>query len=166
MDIILATVKDAYDIADILSETWSAAYMDIIPSETIAERNMSRYSNIKKTLVADNDSYYIVRDKGKAVATFCIGPSLDIDTDRYTFEVMVIYVRPRYWRQGIGSLIMADVIEKAKRLRMKTIKVWVLALNTNAIEFYKKTGFIFDGQTKTMNYGKNLELLRMEKRVG
>jgi len=162
MEIYLAKSKDVYDISVILNESWNYAYTGIIPDNVIEERNLSRYSNLKQAVKDDNDSYYIVRDDSTPVAAFCIGRSVDRDASKHTYEVGVMYVRPMYMRRGIGSWVMSYIIDKAKQLKMKTIKIWVLSQNQNAINFYMKNGFIADGETKIMRYGKDMELLRME----
>lgn len=165
MRILLATEKDVKDIADILNESWSYAYENIIPQETILQRNASRELNLAQAITDENDNYYIVRYHGTPIATFCIGPSSDKDTDKYTYEVIVMYVRPSHMRQGFGKKMMKYIVKKAKHYRMKKIKVWVLCENLNAIAFYYRTGFVPDGAKKIMRYGKDMELMRMEKYI-
>lgn len=163
--ILLANEDDAHDMTIVLNDSWNYAYKGIIPDEVIFEQNATRYHRLYQTLEDDNDSYYIVRDKSTPVGVFCIGPSTDKDTNRHTYEVVVMYIHPLYMRQGIGTMLMDYIVTKAKKLRMKTIKVWVLSKNLNAIEFYKKNGFVADGKTKYRNYGNELKLQRMERLI-
>ena len=165
MEIYPATPNDAQDMAYILNTSWSSTYAGIIPNETIEARNASRLQYILMALEDHSENYYIVRQQQTPVAVMCFGPSIDEDTPRYTYEVMVMYVHPDYTRQGIGSRMMDYVVKQGKKLRMKRLKVWVLSLNTNAINFYKKNGFVADGKTKMQRYGVILELMRMERKL-
>jgi len=55
------------------------------------------------------------------------------------------------------------VINKARILKKTVMVVWVLAENANSILFYEKCGFVADGKTKTLEYGKAMRCIRMRR---
>lgn len=55
---------------------------------------------------------------------------------------VAISVRKEYWRNGIGSIIMGELIKSAKdHGGIKNISLGVKASNSNAIAMYEKCGF-------------------------
>lgn len=60
-------------------------------------------------------------------------------------------VRPDVQGRGIGKAVVRDIIETAKRLNKKTIRLDILAGNAAAVNMYKSTGFGFV-QTQKMYY--------------
>jgi len=57
--------------------------------------------------------------------------------------------------------IPADALDKAHSLGKTVMVLWVLENNFNAIKFYKKLGFITNGERREFNYGKILDSIRM-----
>ena len=57
-------------------------------------------------------------------------------------SVLGISVKKDYWSDGIGSMIMKELINFAKQCKVtKTVTLAVNAENKNAIKLYKKFGF-------------------------
>lgn len=52
-----------------------------------------------------------------------------------------IAVRKQYWRQGIGSMLMKELIQYAKENGLEIINLDVRADNKQAIRLYEKFGF-------------------------
>lgn len=52
-----------------------------------------------------------------------------------------ISVRKDYWKNGIGSIMMEELIKFAKEKGMRNISLGVRADNKNAIKLYEKFGF-------------------------
>lgn len=52
-----------------------------------------------------------------------------------------ITVRKDYWGQGIGSLLMKELIKYAKENRIEILNLDVRSDNVNAIHLYEKFGF-------------------------
>jgi GNAT superfamily N-acetyltransferase len=50
-------------------------------------------------------------------------------------------IEESYRKKGIGKMLINNFIKWVKENKINRIKVSVYDKNTNAIEFYKKTGF-------------------------
>lgn len=66
---------------------------------------------------------------------------------------IAISVKKEYWRNGIGNVMMEELIGFAKKQgTIKNISLGVKASNFNAIKMYKKFGFIKVGVHKNFFY--------------
>ena len=74
-------------------------------------------------------------------------------------EVYAIYVLAEYHGRRIGYELMNAALEKLSAY--KKIAVWVLKGNDNAIRFYERYGFRFDGTKAELMLGAPNEVLRM-----
>lgn len=68
--------------------------------------------------------------------------SLILDPRREDAEYL-IFVHQDFWRRGIGTELTRRVIDRARRLRLKSIWLTVEALNFRAIRLYRRAGFLF-----------------------
>jgi len=158
----LAKPSDAPEIAEVGASSWEAAYKDIIPMEYIKTRNAERRKN-PRPVADDNATEYVIQIEGKTIGIMGIGAATDDDTDDSYYELYWIYLHPDYYRKGIGTQAVNFAFDKARKLDKRFMTVWVLAENHNSIKFYEKCGFVADGKTKTREYGKVLEAIRMKK---
>ena len=55
--------------------------------------------------------------------------------------ILGIALRPGYWDLGIGSTLMKEMIEDARRWGIKIVVLDAFAINKRAIHVYEKTGF-------------------------
>lgn len=158
----LAVPQDALDMAEVIMRSWEEAYKDIIPHDFILAKNATRPSLFKRVTV-DNQSNYVIECDGKIAGIMKIAEPQDNDVNDDFYELHSIYLHPKYYRKGIGSKAVEFACEKAIQIGKKYMNVWVIKDNINAIKFYEKQGFIADGVTKTVEYGKVLEDIRMRK---
>ena len=159
----LAVPADALDMAEILSRSWEATYKDIIPGDFIREKNATRPEQYKRAITDDNRSAYVIQSGVNTVGIMTIAPPQDDDLSDDYYELHVLYLHPDCYRQGIGSIAMEFAYNKARCLSKHTMTLWVLSENINAIRFYEKCGFVEDGKTKSITYGKVLEGKRMRR---
>ena len=163
-NIRLATLKDALAMAIVHIRSWEVAYKDIIPEEFILEKNKMRPALYEKVITEDNKMAYVITIDNKVVGIMGISKPYEEASNEY-YELYYLYLDPDYIYQGIGTKAIQFACDYACSLGKKYLIVWVLALNTNAISFYQKCGFTFDGIEKTVEYGKKLKCLRMMKNL-
>ena len=89
---------------------------------------------------------------------------LVLDKEGYTVPDKRIYlsrliVKKEYRKQGIGSLITAFLIDKAKELGYSEISLGVDCCNENALRLYKKAGFEVYAKDKD-EYGDFYKMLK------
>ena len=77
-----------------------------------------------------------------------------------TCEVKRMYIRPQYQGKGVGKLLMESVMEEAKAMNYKIIKLDTLAKMIPAVGLYKSFGF---KETKPYNYNPYADVLYFEK---
>ena len=63
-------------------------------------------------------------------------------------ELEKIYVLPEFKEKGIGEAALSELIGSLKKQGIKTLFLYVIDANTNAITFYKKQGFIWHSNTR------------------
>lgn len=80
------------------------------------------------------DSFLVAEKNGKVVG-FIIAIRKDIDEMR----ILMLAVDEKYRRQGIGSMLMKQIMMKFPEIRRIYLEVKVN--NKEAIKFYKKHGF-------------------------
>ena len=59
-----------------------------------------------------------------------------------------ISVRKDYWDQGIGTEMIENIFEQAKKMKIRIIELEVIADNVRAIHLYRKMGFVDIGTYK------------------
>lgn len=62
--------------------------------------------------------------------------------------IFSISVRKDYWDQGIGTEMIENIFEQAKKMKIRIIELEVIADNVRAIHLYHKMGFVDIGTYK------------------
>jgi len=144
-----AVVTDVTDIVTINIKTWKIAYKGIVPQALLDSLSINdkiprwtkRINNLK-----ENKNEIFVAEISNINGKELIGYS------------HAIYVLPKYWKQGIGTLLFNSVIKFFLSMKFKSMVIWALKENS-AGNFYKKLGGI-PKFNKTLTYGgKELEVL-------
>lgn len=63
------------------------------------------------------------------------------------FEITEFYVEPFFVGQGIGTLLMKQMIQQIKKKGFQKIILWVIKDNVRARKFYEVNGFVNSGKT-------------------
>lgn len=92
-------------------------------------------SSIEKEITNPVASYFVAESEGKVVGFGGMWHVLDEG------EIMNIAVHKSYHRQGIGQLILKELIAEAKRKKLVVVHLEVRAGNEPAKELYMKQGF-------------------------
>ena len=64
-----------------------------------------------------------------------------------TVEICEFYVEPFFKGNGIGKVLIQQVISDAKTDKKNRIFLWVIEENFSARKFYENNGFVANGQT-------------------
>ncbi|MBQ3371334.1 MAG: GNAT family N-acetyltransferase [Mogibacterium sp.] len=70
--------------------------------------------------------------------------------------VFSISVRKDYWNKKIGTMLMTEIIERAKKMNLRNIELEVVAGNKAAIALYHKMGFSDVGVYKDYWFANNV----------
>jgi GNAT superfamily N-acetyltransferase len=82
------------------------------------------------------------------------------DAGERVSEVAAIYVQPKHWRRGVGTVLLSAASSKLRGQAWNTVTLWVLDANTQAIAFYSVHGFTPDG-AKAHDDHTNLPEIRL-----
>lgn len=93
------------------------------------------YSVFKSELESDSSHYLVVKDNSKIIGFAGIKVTVP-DCD-----IMNIVVKKDFRNQGIGSLLLKELINLSKSLNVKNLFLEVNERNTPAISLYNKFGF-------------------------
>lgn len=98
------------------------------------------YLELDKVLL-DNGQVVVATVQGEPIgfASFLIGGSDAAELDG-------MFVRPEYWRRGIGRQIFKAVEHELLRRQASDIRV---VAGMSAVDFYKSVGFTIVGEEKT-----------------
>ena len=160
-----AVVSDASAIATVNINTWQIAYKGIIPQSHLDSLSIKdkipkwvkRINNLK-----ENKKEIFVAEisdlKRSEIIGFSMGGPSHFEGYKIDGDLHAIYILPKYWKQGIGTLLFNAIIGDFMKKQYKTMVIWALKENF-ACEFYKKMGGVQKFQ-KTLTYGgKELDVL-------
>ena len=157
------------DVADIMRvhvETWRQAYSGLVPVNFLTAMlthlgSPTRFEFWRQQITHPDSRFFVASDDGRVIGWIQAGKSRDYDLPDES-EIYAVYVFPSYWRQGIGSELIARVHLEVPEMNATTL--WVLRNNQRAIDFYIRLGYYPDGATKEMTAGAAvLTEIRMRK---
>ena len=153
-----AVVSDVPDIVAINIKTWKIAYKGIVPQAHLDSLSIydklprwtKRINNLKEN---KNEIFVaeISNINGKELVGFSLGGPSHFEDFKIDGDLHAIYVLPKYWKQGIGTLLFNSIIKSFLNMKFKTMIIWALKENS-ACKFYKKMGGIPKFH-KTLTYG-------------
>ena len=115
------------------------------------------YEVLREELLSDS-SLYIVAKKQNEIIGFA-GIKIIIDEA----DIMNIVVKKSYRNNGIGSLLLENLILISNKKNLNFINLEVDCKNTIAINLYKKLGF--EEISLRKNYYKNNDAMIMKKKL-
>jgi ribosomal protein S18 acetylase RimI-like enzyme len=142
------SVEDAKDIQQVFYETWLATYPNKeagITEEDVEEKFNDRFSKqsiqerIKDISDKSGNKLFLVAKDGKSIVGVC-----RIVKNKTFNQLVAIYVLPRHQGKGIGMMFWNNAIKFFGN--KKDIIVQVATYNIQAINFYKKIGFVDTGK--------------------
>ena len=149
----IANIDDAASMSFIHAKSWQKAYQGLLPDEYLNGIKDDRWVNMIISGLKDKSmKAWIASAEDKIIACACIGDSR-YPTYAHQLELISIYVLPEYWHSGAGSLLMNKVLEYAAANDYNEVGLWVLMGNKQAIKFYEKFGFAYNGDTLSRALG-------------
>ena len=155
--------SDIENIASVQVRSWNTTYRGLLPDEIIDARTVeSRIENMtthwkgfegdlvsRIVLVAENDT--------KGIIGFAAGGDIFHKGYSYDSEGYAFYILEEYQQQGVGTLLMDELVTFLVSMNFKSMIIWVLEKNP-ACEFYAKLGGI-EKERKKDKYGEKEFLL-------
>ena len=127
-----------------------------LASETLTEQyNPSLFNYFYETFP---EGFWVAEDLGKIVG-FAIGVKIYKDTTR----ILMLAVSEIKRTQGLGSVLLNNLIDEMRQQKIKYIDLEVRVDNDKAVKFYKKHGFIImDTILNFYQNGKDAYIMRRD----
>lgn len=112
--------------------------------------------------------YIVAELDGKITGYAYAGPYRPRPAYRFTAENS-IYVHPDYIGSGVGSLLMAELIDRCEKLGLRQmVAVIGDSANTASLKLHRKFGFVETGLLKDIGYkfGRWLDVVLMQRNLG
>lgn len=94
----------------------------------------------------------IVAETEQEIIGYCsLSPFNKKPAYKHTVELS-IYLSPSHRGEGVGSLLMQKIIERAQQLGVHSIISLITAGNTPSIKLHQKFGFQFAGKLREVGY--------------
>ena len=163
IEIRKAIPEDAFEYVLCNIACWREAYQGIMPDEYLASRSedlAQQVEDYRRSLdEPESFLYFCVEDGDKMIGRLILCESRDQDKAG-TGEVAAIYLRKEYWSKGYGRMMMDYAVDVLKGIGYQEVILCVLEENSRARRFYERYGFVHDGHSGTVLYGKALRALR------
>lgn len=146
------TEQDAHGIAQVLVESWLAAYAGLLPDELLAGMSVTdRQQQLERAFAAPTPpgAVRLVGEQHGAIIGFAnagMVPLIDGAVDapaepRRAAELAVLYVAPTHWRQGVGRKLLRRVMRRLAVEDCTDVSAWVVDGNESAFAFFESQGW-------------------------
>ncbi len=149
----LNRLEDQEGMAKIKVNSWQHTYKNIIDQKYLDSLNYEEQTNkyidsfdeYKSTVLVAEDT-----NNHEIIGYACFSTEANEFADS---ELISLYLDPKHTKKGIGTSLFREVTKELKKYNKKTMMLWCLKDNKNAIKFYEKLGGIkaFDKMAKIGN---------------
>jgi L-amino acid N-acyltransferase YncA len=159
-----AVPADAAGVGRVHTDAWRWAYDGLFDPSVLARRNAGRSSAMWQRIIEEGSHVVLVAERDGAVVGFAgCGASRNEDTASVG-ELFAIYIDPGAYRTGVGSALMARVLEELAAAGFREAILWVLEGNDRGRRFYERWGWRPDGATQDEPNGDAPPLLDVRYR--
>lgn len=138
---------DAEKMIEYLKVTSKETYFMIRYPEEVNITIDEEKEIIKNNLRSDKDimiAAFINDELVGNAGISCVGSFMKIK-HRASFGISI---KERFWNNGIGNILVKEIIEEARKMGYEQIELGVFSDNERALALYKKYGFEIWGYTK------------------
>lgn len=136
MEIIIrkANKSDVMQISEIIVEDWQVAYRGIIDSDFLDSMRVEDRYNREINRYQD---YTVAECNGEVLGCEWLR---SINDEHADCEVIALYVKNSYRRNGIGKVLLQNAMFQFKNDGKKSMIIWCLTDNIESRKFYEKMG--------------------------
>lgn len=140
---------DESDLAYIQTESWKAAFKNIIHPDVLEGcTQIEKATAMYRRLLAQNvGNGYLLKVEGHPHCIAWWDTSRDQDMSDYA-ELICIHSLQDNWRKGYGSHMIHTVLRDMASSGFSRVMLWVFEDNVRARRFYEAHGFIPNGKTQ------------------
>ena len=143
-----AVIRKAYEtdaerVGEIHYKAWMETYTGLLPERFLACQSIEkRIAAFRKSKCSN---LFVAEVDGDIVGFCGYGEFREPADGRPMGEIQGIYLLDAYKRIHLGQKMMELAVEQLRNCGFRTVGLWVLKTNENAIRFYEKLGFQHDG---------------------
>ncbi|MFF7214911.1 GNAT family N-acetyltransferase [Streptomyces sp. NPDC008238] len=165
MTVVRVMTRDDIDaVAAVRVRGWQAAYAGIVPHSYLDAMDVAAEAERRKEWFDAGGSRVdnlVATDGDEVTGWAALGPYRGEPDDAVTGELYAIYVHPDRTGRGTGRALMDAVRARAHERGFRSLRLWVLADNAQALRFYERSGLAPDGTDQIEMYdGVPLKELR------
>ena len=151
METVIRRVRegDAASLAQIQTESWKAAFCDILDGETLTRTtDLARATAMYERLLAEGrgNGYLLLLD-GQPHC-FAWWDAARDEALAGKAEIIAIHSLPANWRRGCGGQMMDRLLADIAAAGYRAVALWVFERNARARAFYEAKGFHATAMTK------------------
>jgi len=150
-----ATVEDVSGVQQVARAGWTAAYDDILRTETI-ERAMEEWyatESVSGQIEREDVGCFVAEDGSDVVGYVTGGPGESEDTA----VLGAIYVDPDRWGEGIGSRLLERFESFCREEGYEAVSFEVFVGNEVGASFYRKHGYSADERRESDLFDEPVE---------
>lgn len=149
----LNRIEDQEGMAKIKVDCWQDTYKNIIDQSYLDSLNYEIQTNKYIDSFDEYKNMVLVAEDvndHKIIGYACFSTDANEYADA---ELISLYIDKKYARRGVGTSLLRETIKELKKYNKKTMMLWCIKENKNAIKFYEKMGGIkaFDKMAKIGN---------------
>ncbi len=133
--------NDVLEVRKLALKAWKFAYKDIYKEKTILKSVSKYYSdeNFARNFeqIKKGNSKFILVIESKKIIGYA-----HVCKNKRRWEVIRIYVNPKFIRKGIGTKLLQKVEVFLRKKNVKSYTIYPHVKNKIAVNFYKKYGFV------------------------
>ena len=158
----LATVRRAVDtdvdaLVRIQSDTWRAAYADLVPAEALAQLSSPAAREAWRAAVGAGGGHHVfVAEEGEWTVGFCAAAYYGGEDGAAIAEVTTLVVEPRWGRRGHGGRLLAAAAGALRERGARYGLVWVPEKDDASRRFYARAGWEPDGTVRGLDTGEGV----------
>ena len=141
------TSGDERILAYVQTESWKAAFKDLIPEDVlIRTTDLNKATAMyQKLLELGKGNGYILEIDGKPHCIAWWDASREKDMAGFA-ELICIHSLKDNWHKGYGKMMMKQILDDIKSSGYSKVMLWVFDNNLRAIKFYEAHGFAASGR--------------------
>ncbi len=158
MKIRIATIEDTAPIIDTVQSSYKFSYRGYLPNEYLDGLSITEDVTEKWRNYLQKYECYVAEKQGQIVAFLMVESNIETKI----LEICILYVRPEYQKQGIGSSMLNYICDMKRRQKYEKSILWTMK-NGPSIGFYKKMGFITTTEEKVWKFDN--QIIKMIKEL-
>ncbi|ASJ73091.1 GNAT family N-acetyltransferase [Granulosicoccus antarcticus] len=146
-----AKPADANAIASVHFLSWRYEYAGLLPESVIRSQSLPDITVFWRDFVSEPNNWpvFVLEEDRHVVGFSSVIPARDDDVDELKVsELAAIYLKESSRDKGLGASLLQSCLDESCARGCMSMVLWVLDGNRQALGFYRKHGFVVDGDSR------------------